>query len=415
MENKQKKIATIQIWILMIGFAILFLLFLIGLWGQPESNQGQVFFHRGEDYMADFINVLRYSAERNPYVNEMNGLWEKAYFPLTYLLFFVFGRILGVKTSDNDFSSFMLAGTVLIVAFMMMLLAIQIYDMTQKEKLYKFLMAVILMASGVGIFSYERGNVVLLAVSGIIFFLVTYESENKVLRELGYIALALAAALKGWPAFLGLLLIYNKQWKEAIRLVIYGIVASVGPFLLLKGGLGNIPLWWRNFQLNTEAYQFAQQPKLGYHYFIAYDATLFYEDQIELRDIWKPAMNILAVFGMVTNVFQKKKWICVAMLVCIMLILPSNSGYYCLMYLFPVIILYLNEKDKSWIDLLYLPIFLMCLCPYQIIQKGTGLNLTLFWSNIALFVLFGGLMIQNIICVMQFVKEKTKGISNNGD
>lgn len=412
MEEKQKKIAMIQIWVLIIGFAVLFFLFLNGLWRHIGPDQEQVFFHRGENFMADFTNVMRYSAELSPYTNEINGLWEKPYFPLTYVLFFGISKIFGYDAGNDEISYFMLAGTCLIMAFMMILMAIQFYDMLQKDKLYKFLMTVVLLGSGVSMFSYERGNVILLAVSGMIFFLVTYESENKILRELGYIALALAAALKGWPALLGVLLLYKKQWKEAIRLAIYGAIACFVPFLFLKGGFGNVPLWWRNFQLQTELYEFIQNKKLGWRYFIAYDATLAYEDKIELRDIWSPAFNILAVFGIVTNVFQNKKWISIGVLVCIILLLPSSCEYYCLLYLLPVILLYLNEKQKEWTDLLYLPVFLMLLCPYQIIQKGTEFNYTLFWSNVALLVLFGGLLIQNIVCVMQFVRERTKEIPN---
>lgn len=406
MSEKKEKIAGVQIWSLMIGFAILFVLFISGLWFHPAGNQSQVFFRQGEDYMADFLNVMRYSVDRNPYVNEVNGLCEKAYFPISYCLFYGFDKILGFQGGENDITSFVRSGVTLLVMFMMVLLAVQIYDMTDGRKVFKVLMTMVLMSSGVSLFACERGNIIFLAVSGMIFFLVAYESDKWVLRELGYIALALAAALKGWPALLGLLLLYNRQWKEAVRLLIYGLAASFLPFLLLQGGFSNIPLWWRNFHLNTEVYEFERQQKLGYHYFIAYDETLFYFDQLKLRDFWKPWFYLLAVFGMVTNIFQKKKWIRVAVLVSIMLVLPSNCGFYCLLYIFPVILLWLNEKEKTWTDLLYLPLFLLLLCPYQMISVNTGRNLTLLWGNIALLVLFSALLIENIVSVMKYVKGK---------
>ena len=45
---------------------------------------------------------------------------------------------------------------------------------------------------------------------------------------------ALAAGLKLYPAIFGLLLLFDKKYKEAIRLVVYGILAVVIPFILIS-------------------------------------------------------------------------------------------------------------------------------------------------------------------------------------
>lgn len=419
MEERQKRIANIQIWVFSIGFAIILAFFFYGLYERIDNNQALVFFRQGEDYMADFFNVLQYSEDLNPYVNEINGFEEKAYFPLSYVIFFVFGKLMRFDGYDGTLESVNfqeLVFTNCIMMLMMALLAAQIFDMLDKEKWYKFLIAAILMVSGVSLFSYERGNIIVLAVSGMLFFIATYDSENKILRELGYIALAFAAALKGYPAILGLLLVYKMQWKEVFRLVVYGVIAAFGPFLLMEGGVSNIQFWQRNWKLNTEVYEFVQQPKLGYYYFIAYAKDLAFEQREHLRDVWKPIINILAVLGVASNFFQKRKWMTVGMLTVIILMIPSNCGYYCLLYIFPVILLYLNEKDKRWLDLAYIPIFLMLLCPFQMIEKETGKNLTLYWSNVALVVLFASLLLENIWCMIQVsMEKKKKGITTDGN
>lgn len=415
MNRKTEKMNTIQLWIFILGFAILFVCFLYGVCSTRNDNQLLVFFRRCEDYMADFFNVISYSQGLDTYMIESE---ERGYLPISYIIFYVFGRLMrfdgydGTLASLNPLELTVSGG---IMALMMTLLGIQMYDMLDKNKLYKFLLTGILLVSGVMLFSYERGNVILLTVSGILFFLATYESEHKILRELGYMSLAVAAALKGYPAVFGILLIYKRQWKEAVRLLLYGILAAFGPFLLMEGGLQGIGVWKRNVALNTATYEFLQQPKLGYHYFIAYAEGLTQERQEQLRNIWKPIMYGLSVLGMITGYFQKKKWIIVAMLTCIMLILPSNCGYYCLLYLFPVIILYMNERDKSWTDFLYLPVFLILLCPFQFIQRETERNLTLYWANVAVFVLFAALLFQNIWEIIQIVRMKKKGLTSNGD
>ena len=415
MEKKQERISTIQLWIFIFCFGVLFSFFLMGLYRRINDNQVLVFFRQCEDYMADFFNVISYSQGLATYTIESA---ERGYLPLSYVIFYVFGRLMRFDGYDGTFASLnpleiTVAGC--IMALMMAVLGIQLYDMLDKNKLYKFLLTGILMVSGVMLFSYERGNIILLTVSGMLFFLATYESEHKVLRELGYMSLALAAALKGYPAILGLLLVYKRQWKEAVRLLLYGIIAAFGPFFLMEGGLQGIRTWKSNVALNTVEYEFLQQPKLGYHYFIAYGEGLILEQQEHIRDIWKPIMYGLSVIGIITGYFQKKKWMTVAMLTCVMLILPSNCGYYCLLYLFPVIILYFNEKDKNWTDLLYLPLFLIMLCPFQLIQKGTDRNLTLYWTNVAVFVLFVCLFFQNIWNSIQVICARKKGLSGDGD
>lgn len=86
------------------------------------------------------------------------------------------------------------------------------------------------MLSSISLFSFERGNIIYLAVINSIFFLVNYQSENKIIREMSFIALAIAAALKGFPALLGILLLYDKRHKEAIRLIVHGVIFSFLPF-----------------------------------------------------------------------------------------------------------------------------------------------------------------------------------------
>ena len=75
--------------------------------------------------------------------------------------------------------------------------------MKKGKPVTKWLMTLALAFSGIALFSYERGNVIYLAVIGMVCFIEHYQSENKVLREWAFIALAFAAAIKGYPAIFG--------------------------------------------------------------------------------------------------------------------------------------------------------------------------------------------------------------------
>lgn len=414
--KKKDYLEKIQLWVFVAGFAIFFGLFVIGLYKRGDVYQTYVFFRQADNLFADLMNVIHYSMDMNPYMNEMNGPGEKAYFPLSYVLCYVIGRCMrfdgydGTVASMNAIEIVVAAG---IMSIMMAVLGIQLYDMLNKAKGYKIVIALVFLLSGVNLFSYERGNLIVLAIIGMVFFLATYDSDNKVLRECGYIALALAAALKGYPALLGILLIYRKEWKEAIRLVLYGLILAFGPFVLLEGGFQNISIWKDNWKLNSEIYEFIPQPKVGYYYFIAYARNATLEQQEHWRNIWKPVIQGLSFLVLGSGFFQKKLWLQVGSLIAVMLMIPSNCGFYCLLYMFPVIILFFNEKKKDWTDIIYLPLFILMLSPYQIINQHTGQNVTLFLSNIALAGFYGCVLIENMRCAILFILEKRRAKSGN--
>lgn len=98
--------------------------------------------------------------------------------------------------------------------------------------------SVLLGASIIGTYSVlyaiERGNIIYLSFMFLMYFIAYYQSENKVLKETAFIALALSAGLKLYPAAFGVLLLYEKRWKEAIRTIVYGILALLIPYLMTK-------------------------------------------------------------------------------------------------------------------------------------------------------------------------------------
>ncbi len=414
--KKKDYLEKIQLWVFLIGFGILFGLFVLGIFRRLNMDQTHVFFHQANNTFADLMNVILYSMDLNPYLNEVNGAAEKAYFPLSYIICYVLGNIMGFDGYNGSVTTINAMEMVIATGVMTILIAIlgiQLYDMLDKGKGYKMLVVLAFLLSGVSLFSYERGNLIILAVIGMVFFLATYDSENKILRECGYIALALAAALKGYPALLGILLIYRKEWKEAIRLVLYGVILAFGPFLLLEGGFRNVSIWKENWRLNSEFYEFVAHPKVGYYFFIAYARNATLEQQEHWRNVWKPVVQGLSFLVLGSGFFQKKLWLQVGSLIAVMLVIPSNCGFYCLLYILPVIVLYFNEKKKDWTDIIYLPLFVLMLSPYQIINHNSGQNITLFLSNIALVMFCGCVLIDNVRCVILFILEKRR--TKNGD
>lgn len=71
--------------------------FWIGLINDYSGNQANVFFAKAGNYLADYINVAKYSADKNPYFDITNGSGEHAYLPLTYILFWILSKLSNFK------------------------------------------------------------------------------------------------------------------------------------------------------------------------------------------------------------------------------------------------------------------------------------------------------------------------------
>ena len=374
-ENLKTKTAFEIIFIATVVLSFLLWITYICIDGS-SSPQFNMFFQRCEDFMADSTNVLGYSAGRDPYHNLLHGLEEKAYPPLTYAIMYLISRVVDVNAivqkDNNYFYIYNNLQYLTILVIFLILLLLLMYTLIQVTKngnmAVKTMTALALCCSAPMLYSIERANTIIFTVILCMFFLFYYNSENKVLRELTLIALAIAAAFKMTPALLGIMLLYNKQFKEASRTVIYGIIMVFGPFIFLHGGFSNAPLMFQNMKLNLQAYSSIEGCTLA--------ASLNRFGQTFMNGFILPDM-IIAIMKIVTVLtsilllavvpFLKFNWEKVAAVVLVLIILPSHSGTYCILYMIPVIVMFLNEEKHRNIDFLYLFCFIMIswdfICP----------------------------------------------------
>lgn len=328
----------------------------------------QTFFLKCEDFMADFTNVVQYSKNFDPYHSTTNTSAEHAYFPLSYLITGFFAGI-AVDCSQNDFTIWqdpvMMNFILLFFEFLAVLLFAELYEMADGTKLTKLFISLVLICSGAYITAVERGNLIILSVILSIFFVNYYDSSNKFVRELAFIALAAAAALKATPALLGIILLYEKRYKEAARLIVYGIAFCFLPFLFLKGGFANIPVFLNNVRENFSLYENtigcgldSMLRALGLHYpnMVSFSRIITY---------------LISALILLTYTSEQKKWKKLLGLSMIIIMLPNHSEGYNVLMLLPVTVMFLNEKEHSKLDWIYLICFILLYCPLYI-ENLTG-------------------------------------------
>jgi hypothetical protein len=225
-----------------------------------------------------------------------------------------------------------------------------------------------------------------------------YDSENKIMRELALICLAVAVAFKMTPAVLGILLLYNRQWKEALRAVIYGIIIGILPFLFFDGGFSNLAQMFSNMKKNVDYYTSADGATL-------YAAVLSFGVK---QSAWlKSAMNIVtyvvSALLLVSAYFYRRAWARLAAVSLVLIILPSHSGYYCILYFIPAIVAFLNEEEHPFSELLVLCSILLIMYDVQSAAGKAVLN-----YHLSLVVLAIYLTLLGVVSVVQRLLEWRK-------
>lgn len=105
----------------------------------------------------------------------------------------------------------------------------------------------------------ERGNSAL-CVAGLLTIVMQWrKSQSKRKREAALLLIAVSAGLKVYPCFLGILYLKERRWREAERLVIYGIVLFFAPFLFFGGISGLIRYFGILHSISSQDYPFRVQ------------------------------------------------------------------------------------------------------------------------------------------------------------
>lgn len=385
-------------WAFIVIIGASFLMWLTALFAEGgASEQFQVFFRTCEDFFADTFNVMGYSSQRDVYHNTMyTGLGEKAYPPLTYVFTFLLSRLIGMERywAMNDFRLMYAEPKLMIVLMLFMVItAVMVYELIRSSKTgshaVKIGTAAAVLVSAPMLYSFERGNTIILTMFFVMIFLFYYDSENRIHKEFALLSLAVAVALKMTPAVLGILLLYKKQWKDAIRAVLYGAVIVIVPFFFFEGGLENIPQMFSNMQENLANYTSDDGCTL-----LASVLSFTGTAGAGLRTGMKVLTYVVSGAFLVMAPMFEKRWEQIMAVSMVLIILPSHSGYYCILYLIPAILAFLNDDSHKKTDVIILTAILFIMVTVQ-----SGLGTAFVNYHTAILVICGFLLIRGALRV----------------
>lgn len=188
--------------------------------------------------MMDFFRVVIFD-QRLEDVYSVHAIYP----PLSVLFHHYFARVTSLTTTDYGLET---AHSVTQLPYQMMVYAAYIsagislllfaISQLKTSSLNRFVLSIsVLLSTPMMAGALERGNCVLFAFPFLFIAMSWKDSDSKLKRELALILIALSAGLKLYPAVFGVVYLKEKRFAESIRLIVYGIMTILFPFLFVGG------------------------------------------------------------------------------------------------------------------------------------------------------------------------------------
>ncbi len=306
--------------------------------------------NNGQFNFIDFFMHIFFVKDRHIlYRNNTNSAAMAIFPPLVYMMYYFFYKILYRVDSipDDMYEAMDMPYAMLVFVyytiFVVLFLFIAISQTGAKDRKTDIKLWISLILSApffAG--SIEKGNSVAIAVVLLIFALVLRNSDVRWHKEAALILIAVSAALKIYPAVFGLIYLLEKRWKEAARLIVYGIVFFFVPFVFF-GRTAGFRVWLEN--ISAASYMF----EYGRIQFIkgAVYTTLMDLTGREYMGIAKVSPYIFLLLMLTLCCISVNKYRRIFFLCAIMSLFANYSYRYALCYLAIPLVFIIKESETT--------------------------------------------------------------------
>lgn len=372
--NENRKKIGLEKCIFCSGMIVAILVFLLAAYQTRGIAIQNLFFGDPNDTFMDFYKVI--ICGRRPYAMEM------IYPPLSHAILSFMGHFVPVELIEAGPFAIRASQIGMGVFFGWMMISLYVFfrvfqEMYQSSLVHsenKFVSDVVLFCvlfSTPFIFCFERGNIIFLALICLMIYLQWYQSNNKLLRFIAFVALAVSAAIKVYPAIFGILLIRERKWKQASLLIVIGAVVFFSPFLLMEGESRSVLKLLSNINYTKNLFS---SLGFGFRHDIANQFNIINEVFGVDTDTIAMVVTIAVTICSTALLFIRKdieKWKVLALLVLLMILVTGFNYTYSLVFMVIPLIYFLNEpsKDCLFLRIFYSVLFVMIFMPIVI---GSG-------------------------------------------
>lgn len=264
----------------------------------------------------------------------------------------------------------------------------------------KVFYTILIASSGIVFWALERGNIIIYAFLFAFLFFVLYKNENRYIRWLSYICLAISVGLKLYPAVFAIVLLRDKRYKAIFFFIACVLIVYILLLLSGKGSLSSIVksfenmLRWSNkheegMGLNCSVKNFFLLINIFFRKCLRGAISIQYTNQVFY------VIQILTLFfGIFSFFFSEEKWKKVFSLTVLCIYIPSVSYMYTLIFLIVPLVFFINEKKQSGIfDFFYAMIFAIVIVFFIIPVK----------TNAEVYFVTGNFALQQTVLMLMFL------------
>ncbi|MFR7829442.1 MAG: glycosyltransferase 87 family protein [Eubacterium sp.] len=354
-KNKLKDVNNTSKLFYIISFASLVVCIIMGVLsnGVTVSN---LLFNKDDVFMDFFNSVVDCSGD----AYGESGVIYPPLVVLFYKFCSMFFNIDSMKASEVRETSL---GMIIFVCFTIVsyiLFAKLIYKYKNGSFANKSLFAFFTLFSFPMIYLIERGNIIVLVLPLLLYFVNEYDSDVKYKRHLAYICLAISVAIKIYPVFFGLLLLKKKKnFKNILLCIFYGAVFFFVPFIFV-GGFSQLGVLIHNILYTSSMFG---SKGFGFKVSISNTFSLFGHVFNHIR-LFETAGNVFLIITVLAGLFLilfnkwNEDWKIYAVISLIIILVPGFSYIYSVAYMIIPLLFFLNKKEIKWIDYIYSLLFI---------------------------------------------------------
>ncbi len=383
LSQKQKKVLDIFFYTVLGGtFVAMLGIILYYVYAFAAKANGGDAFDWLLGIFSDFVYIMNVSLEESPYIVE-----DSSYPPLAIAVLYPFALICkGVfarysaqeLTVDELTSRVILHGEfwISMVLFFVLcsaaviLLLIKVYKLPPAASLK---VGLIILTCSPFIYAVMRGNTIYFAMIFLLVFLLLYNNESAVLREVGYIALVLAGLIKIYPLFFGVFLLSKKKLFASFRIAVYTVALFFLSFFLFEGGMLHLEPFIENlggFAGNEERLLMGNNLSLTHLlYCILYPFSLS-DGVFDVINLCMLALIFL--FTTVCAVYTRSELSRYVIAAAVVVLIPSVSYFYVLIFMTLPFMCFIREYDSLPVikQRLYSALFLVMLFAPLLLPKN---------------------------------------------
>lgn len=394
---------NILVWTVCISYLLHLLLLVFA----PTTHQWNMFFLECKDFLADFFNIVRWTATKDIYVDSSVPKGFATYLPFSYIILSPFVWLL-------DFDSMSLQDcwanplAMMCAAFYTIVsLVLFVHSLHCIVKKYGAPRIVILplLLSSILIFSLERGNPIIISTACMYYFMTYYDRRENKYKYFASTCLVIATVLKVYPVFLGLLLLQKKDYKMIFYCFVLGGILTFVPFLAFESGFKAIPAFVENLGINSNIYGKLITPKFNLQYLAYWFGKMLKHFGLAgenipdlLYSISLIAIRIFCVYAIFLSFKIEDEFYKLLLIIMVCLYFPDHSEYYCGLYLLPAFIMFFAnfEKYSRQENIIFLAFAIIFMQDIQIVHS-MQVNLTkIFVTVVTLFLYLYIVILQTI-------------------